>query len=96
MKISKNFDRKLFVFLVLAITVLLILNVEVDKFAAFNAQSPKNVVAYENFVDFSSLTLRQKIAQMLIQPIHNPEIEEVKELDNTVRGEGGFGSSGAK
>lgn len=35
-----------------------------------------------------------KIAQMLIQPIHSPEVEEVLDLDETERGEGGFGSSG--
>ena len=35
-----------------------------------------------------------KIAQMLIQPVNNPELEEVKELDETKRGDGGFGSSG--
>jgi dUTP pyrophosphatase len=35
-----------------------------------------------------------KIAQMLIQPVHNPDLVEVKELDETKRGEGGFGSSG--
>ena len=35
-----------------------------------------------------------KIAQMLIQPIHSPEIEEVNVLDDTERGEGGFGSTG--
>jgi dUTP pyrophosphatase len=36
----------------------------------------------------------QKIAQMLIQKIEHPEIIEVDELDETVRGEGGFGSTG--
>lgn len=35
-----------------------------------------------------------KIAQMLIQKIENPEIVEVSELSETVRGEGGFGSTG--
>ena len=35
-----------------------------------------------------------KIAQMLIQPIHQPRLEEVAELDETKRGEGGFGSTG--
>jgi dUTP pyrophosphatase len=35
-----------------------------------------------------------KIAQMLIQPVHSPEVVEVKELDETKRGEGGFGSTG--
>ena len=35
-----------------------------------------------------------KIAQILIQPIENAEIEEVKELNETERNDGGFGSSG--
>lgn len=43
--------------------------------------------------DFS-VEKNMKIAQMLIQPIHSPEIEEVKELSETERGEGGFGSTG--
>ena len=37
-----------------------------------------------------------KIAQMLIQPVVQNEIIEVKELDDTSRGEGGFGSTGAR
>ena len=36
----------------------------------------------------------KKIAQLLIQPILHPSIEEVQELDSTLRGEGGFGSTG--
>ena len=36
----------------------------------------------------------QKIAQVLIQPIVTAEIEEVKELSETVRGDGAFGSTG--
>lgn len=35
-----------------------------------------------------------KIAQALIQPIVSPQIFEVKDLDDTERGEGGFGSTG--
>lgn len=35
-----------------------------------------------------------KIAQMLIQKVAHPEIEEVAELSDTSRGEGGFGSTG--
>ncbi len=35
-----------------------------------------------------------KVAQMLIQPIHSPELEEVDCLEETDRGEGGFGSTG--
>ncbi len=35
-----------------------------------------------------------KIAQVLIQPVVNAELEVVEELDNTKRGDGGFGSTG--
>jgi dUTP pyrophosphatase len=35
-----------------------------------------------------------KIAQMLIQPVLTVEIMEAAELDDTTRGEGGFGSTG--
>ena len=35
-----------------------------------------------------------RIAQMVICPVVTPEIIEVKELDNTVRGDSGFGSTG--
>lgn len=36
----------------------------------------------------------QRIAQLVIQPYLNVEFEEVDKLENTERGEGGFGSSG--
>ena len=36
----------------------------------------------------------QKIAQLLIQKVETPKIEEVKELSETSRGLGGFGSTG--
>jgi len=36
----------------------------------------------------------KKIAQVVFNKIEEPEIEEVKELDSTSRGEGGFGSTG--
>ncbi|HBI16621.1 MAG: Deoxyuridine 5'-triphosphate nucleotidohydrolase [Candidatus Moranbacteria bacterium GW2011_GWF2_34_56] len=38
----------------------------------------------------------EKVAQMLIQKVEIPAIEEVQELDNTERGEGRFGSTGIK
>ena len=37
----------------------------------------------------------QKIAQLIVQPYLTLELEEVSELDDTVRGAGGFGSTGA-
>lgn len=36
----------------------------------------------------------QKIAQILIQKVSQPKIEEVLDLENSQRGEKGFGSSG--
>ncbi len=36
----------------------------------------------------------QKIAQLLIQKVEHPEVEEVAELDETARGDGRFGSTG--
>lgn len=35
-----------------------------------------------------------KIAQMLIQPVNDVAVAEADELDDTKRGEGGFGSTG--
>jgi len=35
-----------------------------------------------------------KIAQMLIQPVNEIEVVESRDLDETSRGEGGFGSTG--
>ena len=37
-----------------------------------------------------------RIAQMVVCPIIKVHLEEVNELNNTDRGEGGFGSTGAK
>ena len=35
-----------------------------------------------------------RIAQMVIEPVHTPQIVEVDELSDTQRGTGGFGSTG--
>lgn len=35
-----------------------------------------------------------KIAQMLIQKVEQPTLQVVDDLDETLRGEGGFGSTG--
>ncbi len=37
-----------------------------------------------------------KISQLLVQKVELPEVCEVTELDDTIRGEGGFGSTGTK
>lgn len=41
-----------------------------------------------------SITRGDKIAQFVIQPVAYADLVEVEELDETVRGEGGFGSTG--
>lgn len=38
----------------------------------------------------------ERIAQMVIAPYFKADIEEAEELSDTVRGEGGFGSTGRK
>jgi len=37
-----------------------------------------------------------KIAQMLVKPVFQVEVQQVEELSDTQRGEGGFGSTGMK
>ena len=37
-----------------------------------------------------------KVSQLLITPVEIVELEEVVELSDSVRGEGGFGSTGKK
>lgn len=37
-----------------------------------------------------------RIAQMVIAPVHQLEISEANELSETIRGDGGFGSTGVK
>lgn len=41
-----------------------------------------------------SIEAGNKIAQMLIQKVEHAEIKEVEELSDTMRGAGGFGSTG--
>jgi len=44
--------------------------------------------------DVFKIEKNMKIAQMLIQPVESKNIIEVDDLDDTCRGEGGFGSTG--
>lgn len=41
-----------------------------------------------------TVTPNMRIAQMIIAPISHAQVEEVAELDETARGEGGFGHTG--
>lgn len=37
-----------------------------------------------------------RIAQLVIERIANPDVLEVDDLDQTIRGDGGYGSTGVK
>jgi len=37
---------------------------------------------------------KDRVAQMILTPVHKMDLEEVKNLPDTIRGEGGFGSTG--
>lgn len=43
---------------------------------------------------FYEVKAGERIAQMVLTPVLTPELEVVEELSETVRGEGGFGSTG--
>lgn len=51
---------------------------------------------YSGMLPLSSYIVNEdeKIAQLIISPLPDFEVEEVKELSDTVRGDGGFGSTG--
>jgi dUTP pyrophosphatase len=42
-----------------------------------------------------TLSRGERIAQLVVQPVVRVQVVEAPELDDTMRGEGGFGSSGA-
>jgi dUTP pyrophosphatase len=54
------------------------------------------IVMFNTSKDNFEIKKGQKIAQVLIQPIMTAEVEEVKDLSDTARGAGGFGSTGVK
>ena len=46
--------------------------------------------------DWQKIYNKERIAQLVIQPYTTITLEEVEDLDNTDRGDGGFGSTGTK
>jgi len=57
-------------------------------------RGPVGVVLFNHSeVDFA-VKPGDRIAQLIIEVIMTPEVAEVEDLDATVRGEGGFGSTG--
>lgn len=55
------------------------------------------IVALHNDTDENQMVMaKSRIAQLIVMPYIIPIIEEVNELDDTDRGDGGFGSTGTK
>jgi dUTP pyrophosphatase len=59
-------------------------------------RGPVGVILF-NFGD-EDFVIKQgdRIAQLILEKISTPDVEEVDELPETIRGEGGFGSTGVK
>lgn len=57
-------------------------------------RGPVGVILFNHSdVDFE-VKAGDRIAQMILEKIVTPEVMEVEDLDSTLRGEGGFGSTG--
>lgn len=55
------------------------------------------MVALHNHSDIAqTVSVGERVAQLVIAPYYTAAFEEVSELSDTVRGEGGFGSTGTK
>ena len=61
-----------------------------------NFRGEYKVVLLNTTAQYYYIDKGDKIAQLLIQPIMQAEIEEVKELSETTRGSNGFGSTGMR
>ena len=52
------------------------------------------IILYNHGSDNFAINNRDRIAQMVLTPIQKMELEEVKDLPESIRGKGGFGSTG--
>ena len=52
------------------------------------------VVMFNNSEEDLPVRMGDRIAQLILEEIRTPEVKEVADLDDTVRGSGGFGSTG--
>lgn len=57
-------------------------------------RGPVTVVLYNHGDQPQTVCHGERIAQMVITPVLTPSYEEAQELTNTVRNQGGFGSTG--
>lgn len=54
------------------------------------------VILYNTSDEPFSVSVGDRIAQLILEKIETPEVTVVEELDETDRGEGGFGSTGVR
>ena len=57
-------------------------------------RGPVTVVLYNHGEESQTISHGERIAQMVITPVLTPAYEEVQDLTDTGRGQGGFGSTG--
>ena len=57
-------------------------------------RGPVTVVLYNHGEEPQTISHGERIAQMVITPVLTPAYEEVQDLTDTGRGQGGFGSTG--
>ena len=53
-----------------------------------------HVTLYNHGMNPVSIAIGQKISQLVIVPVFTPDLDEVDEMEDTERGNGGFGSTG--
>jgi dUTP pyrophosphatase len=58
-------------------------------------RGPLGVVVVNNGAEQFDVAVGDRIAQLIIEKISTPEVVQVVSLDDTARGSGGFGSTGA-
>ena len=54
------------------------------------------VALHNHSEEAQTIEVGERIAQLVVAPFYHVEFEEVDELSETVRGKGGFGSTGTK
>lgn len=54
------------------------------------------VALHNHSEEAQTIEVGERVAQLVVAPFYHVEFEEVDELSETVRGEGGFGSTGTK
>jgi dUTP pyrophosphatase len=52
------------------------------------------IILFNHGVNDFVVNNKDRVAQMILMPVHKIELEEVENLPDTVRGTGGFGSTG--